>query len=385
MMMQDALEEPVRSALSDSPRRCYRGLVREEIVASWRESTLMGLRPDCLEPAYDGDGLADCVLAAEPVVERLAADLAGTDISVVLSDDRMRIVARRVPREEEVRRLDSIALAPGYIWSLKSAGTNAIGVASAEHVPAIVDGQEHFMQALTEVTAACAPVMDRRKGQLIGAVTLVCPVRSASPLLLPVVRHAAREIEQRLRDGSSTRQRFLDDQFMRARRRTRGPLALVGTDTLLMNAAAARVLTVSDQPRLWAEARASLRAGRRTTTPLSANDGSRLVANVEPVREGGVVAGVLLHFRRPDAAPRPPVAQRPSIGWGSLTETELCLAELIADGLTNKEAAARLFVSHHTIDSHLRHIFSKLDINSRVELARVFAARVASSPDHAVA
>jgi DNA-binding CsgD family transcriptional regulator len=47
----------------------------------------------------------------------------------------------------------------------------------------------------------------------------------------------------------------------------------------------------------------------------------------------------------------------------------------VAEGLTNKEAAKRLFLSHHTIDSHLRHIFTKLDIKSRVELARLVTAR----------
>jgi DNA-binding CsgD family transcriptional regulator len=38
---------------------------------------------------------------------------------------------------------------------------------------------------------------------------------------------------------------------------------------------------------------------------------------------------------------------------------------------TNREVAERLFVSPHTVNSHLRHVFSKLGITSRVELARV--------------
>jgi DNA-binding CsgD family transcriptional regulator len=39
--------------------------------------------------------------------------------------------------------------------------------------------------------------------------------------------------------------------------------------------------------------------------------------------------------------------------------------------LTNREAAEHLFVSHHTISGHLRRVFEKLDVNSRVELSRV--------------
>jgi len=58
-------------------------------------------------------------------------------------------------------------------------------------------------------------------------------------------------------------------------------------------------------------------------------------------------------------------------GWAALTTSELAVARLVAEGLTNREVAERLFVSPHTVSSHLRHVFSKLGITSRVELARV--------------
>jgi DNA-binding CsgD family transcriptional regulator len=58
-------------------------------------------------------------------------------------------------------------------------------------------------------------------------------------------------------------------------------------------------------------------------------------------------------------------------GWAAMTTSELTVARLVADGLTNREVADRLFVSPHTVNSHLRHIFGKLGINSRVELARL--------------
>jgi DNA-binding CsgD family transcriptional regulator len=54
-----------------------------------------------------------------------------------------------------------------------------------------------------------------------------------------------------------------------------------------------------------------------------------------------------------------------------LTTSEVAVARLVADGLTNREVAERLFVSPHTVNSHLRHVFTKLRINSRVELARL--------------
>jgi DNA-binding NarL/FixJ family response regulator len=53
-----------------------------------------------------------------------------------------------------------------------------------------------------------------------------------------------------------------------------------------------------------------------------------------------------------------------------LRESELGIAQLVAEGLTNREVASRLFVSAHTVDFHLRQIYRKLGISSRVELTR---------------
>ena len=58
-------------------------------------------------------------------------------------------------------------------------------------------------------------------------------------------------------------------------------------------------------------------------------------------------------------------------GWEALTASELAVVRLVTEGLTNREVAERLFVSPHTVNSHLRHVFTKLRINSRVELARL--------------
>jgi DNA-binding CsgD family transcriptional regulator len=66
---------------------------------------------------------------------------------------------------------------------------------------------------------------------------------------------------------------------------------------------------------------------------------------------------------------------RPLGGWASLTDTERRVAHVVATGLTNVEAARRLYLSRHTIDYHLRQIFRKLAIRSRVELATIVAGR----------
>lgn len=55
--------------------------------------------------------------------------------------------------------------------------------------------------------------------------------------------------------------------------------------------------------------------------------------------------------------------------WESLTPAEQRVARAVAGGLTNSEVAAELFLSRHTVEAHLKHIFTKLGIRSRVALA----------------
>ena len=71
--------------------------------------------------------------------------------------------------------------------------------------------------------------------------------------------------------------------------------------------------------------------------------------------------------------PRPPVAAR--AGLGSLTPTELTVAQAVAEGLSNPQIATRMFISRRTVTTHLTSIFHKLGISSRTELAARAARR----------
>jgi DNA-binding CsgD family transcriptional regulator len=75
--------------------------------------------------------------------------------------------------------------------------------------------------------------------------------------------------------------------------------------------------------------------------------------------------------------------KRPTSGWASLTPAERDVVRLLAEGLSNNEIADRLFVSRRTVQTHLTHVYTKLAISSRVQLAREAAVHGSSTtPAH---
>ncbi len=62
--------------------------------------------------------------------------------------------------------------------------------------------------------------------------------------------------------------------------------------------------------------------------------------------------------------------KRPTSGWASLTPTERDVVRLVSDGLANNDIATRLFVSPRTVQTHLTHVYTKLGLTSRVQLAQ---------------
>jgi DNA-binding CsgD family transcriptional regulator len=99
-----------------------------------------------------------------------------------------------------------------------------------------------------------------------------------------------------------------------------------------------------------------------------------IYADAGAARDAARVRGLLRRrgVRRSATAP----ARSPH--WPELTDSEAAVVRLVADGATNREVAEQLYLSPHTVNAHLRHVFTKLGIRSRVELARLSAERDAT-------
>jgi len=117
-------------------------------------------------------------------------------------------------------------------------------------------------------------------------------------------------------------------------------------------------------------------AGRLDEVELLADEALSLYAGLRAEREIARTEGRLraVGVRRARRGSR----ARASSGWGSLTPSELRVAELAAQGLSNREIAERLVLSRHTVVTHVSNVLGKLKLRSRLELA---AARAAHRQD----
>ena len=360
---------------------------RDEIVASWERSARAGLQPERFDVPYDGDvdDRGRLCWAAGPVLDQVADDLDGTGIGLLLTDQRARVLARRTADHDTAGLLDRVQLTPGYGYREEQVGTNAIGTAIAGRGPALVVGQEHFADALTRLACAAVTVADPATGRIIGVVDITCAADDASPLMLPLVKRAAWEIGQRLLDDSSAEERMLQEHFLRARRTSKGPVLALSRRTMLVNGAATGIVEPADRELLWDSALRSLASEQQPPFPVPLANGRQIAIRCEPILDGIRLVGVLVRPRTATARahggpPRRNTATTPGYGWSSLTDTEVAVAEQVAQGLTNREAAAHLYLSPHTIDYHLRRVFQKLDVRSRVELTQALFRRQAELP-----
>lgn len=162
-----------------------------------------------------------------------------------------------------------------------------------------------------------------------------------------------------------------------------------GFSTLAASAAHARGILRGDRvplshasashPGPWGRASAAEDLGVLLARPAGGSGNDAAIGALDRALEGYQQVGALRDAARIRARLRRlgvrrrhwTQTERPVSGWSSLTDTERNVAALAAQGLTNPQVATQMFVSPHTVKFHLRQVFRKLGIGSRVELARL--------------
>jgi len=158
--------------------------------------------------------------------------------------------------------------------------------------------------------------------------------------------------------------------FLYLRVHCRGALIALSDRLMVTNHVASEVLQPGDLPRLWALAEHALNESRPRSALIPLSNGTSVVARCRPIITARTPVGALVQFSLPARSLGGP-ASGPVPGWSELTDAEQALAALVARGFTNREVGKRMFVSHYTVDAHLRNVFRKLGISSRAELARL--------------
>ena len=259
-------------------------------------------------------------------------------------------------------------------------------MAAAGHIASRPAPTPHFQAryARAETTMAEAQISEARHGPAaaIGLIRQACANLSAHRgLLLGDPAAAAWVVRSALAAG--------DDELAARAARTAEALAGDNPGHPAVTAAAAHSLglTGQDPARLaqaigqytdpWAKASAAEDLG---VLHARQSDRDRAVYRLTQAIRGYQLTGAATdmarvrgrlrelgvrhrHWTRP--------ADRPVTGWLSLTDTERTATEHVAQGLNNRQVADRMYISVHTVAFHMRQIFRKLNIGSRLELARI--------------
>ena len=185
--------------------------------AAWRRARFFGVPHDLKEPAQPVPPPESALLtAARPVLERLAPALPSGQSSLVLTDERLRVLwsGGSTPGEEKCRDL-----------SEREVGHNSAALALRTRRRAEVHGPEHFLDLWQDVSAVSVPVLAPENGQVLGTVTVasgLCTGCTPHPGAA-LAEATAAAVEAELLTRSRTAERVLLDAYQRAAARPGQP------------------------------------------------------------------------------------------------------------------------------------------------------------------
>jgi sigma-54 dependent transcriptional regulator, acetoin dehydrogenase operon transcriptional activator AcoR len=291
--------------------------VRDPILTSWRRSQFWGVSVELRELPRQAEIDTDSRLAhaAQPVLDRLQAVLADMAVSVILTDAHANVLDRRAGNPSLNQELDAVWLVPGFSYAEQFVGTNAIGTALEEKRAAHVFGSEHFSGRLQTLSCAGAPIRNPLTGRTEGVVDVTTWHSEASPVMTALVQQAATEIEQRLADQASERERALLEKFLAVTSRTNTAVLTVSNDLVIANTTASQLLDAQDHVLVRDKAIELLGSQRQNTTEVFLSRGQTARLRSRPVLTSAGMAGAIVELSirdKPARSPMPGGIGRPS-------------------------------------------------------------------------
>lgn len=258
--------------------------VPDEVLAAWKRARFFGVRPDVRESAPAvSPSESPLLTAARPVLERIAPTLDSRRTTLVLTDDRPRVLWATGATPDH----------PHHDLSEQAVGHNSAALALHTRRRAEVHGPEHFLDLWQDVSGVSVPVREPETGRLLGTVTVACgPCVECGPHPgAPVAEAAVIAVEAELLSRSRAAERVLLDAYLRAAgQQGRAVVALDGRNRFVSEAAG-QLLSPEELEALERRVVALVREGTQTRTRLS--DGPGSAATITLVAHLGSVIGAV--------------------------------------------------------------------------------------------
>lgn len=286
-------------------------LIAKEIEQSWRRSVSSHIDPEA-GPQILGEIDPDSAIlrAAGTVLDNWQTNLADSRLTLFLADEAGRIVSRRVVDSQDQRTMDRASAVEGFDFSERALGTNGLGTPIEARDVVFVRGAEHYNDALAELACAGAPVKHPITGRIVGSLAVASHVDGASPLMVAMARHAAREIAEALENMADSRDLELARTYRRFRA-SRRPVLVMNSGTVMTDLPALARIDAKFYAVLWEKLRRHSwdQSELRIEVPMLGTD-----VTVRRFGRAGQDAIFALEFLEPAPSDQPTVTLDPEDG-----------------------------------------------------------------------
>lgn len=275
--------------------------IRPEILHSWRRSILSGAHMGLPELPFVGgnDEESALCIAADPVLSRLADRLSGLGAGVLLADRNAVILRRWVSDKHILPLLDTLRSDSGFTGAEELVGTNGIGTVAETGRPIQIIGHEHLSESMVGFACVGVPVHHPISHRLEGIITMSCRAEAGSALLTPLMVSAAADVEHRMLERASHRERLVLDAYLAAARGGVGRVAGVGHDIFIAGPRVTQLLGGMHQAVLWEIVREALGVKSEARAELDVGEGRFLPLTCQPIQGDGKVIGAVVVFGQP--------------------------------------------------------------------------------------
>ncbi|MCM3920521.1 hypothetical protein ND748_02330 [Frankia sp. AiPs1] len=234
---------------------------------------------------------------ADSVLASRRDDLEQSESCLSLTNAEGVILRQWLGSRALAARLEHLDITPGFVVDESIIGTSS-GTSLLSRRPTLVRGPEHFAAQFSALTSAGTVITHPVSRRVVGSLNLTCRFADTSRLALAWIRELAADVEAALLHRSSRAERTLIERFMRENRDTGHPVLAVSAETIVTNAAAARLLGGVDQAGIWEQAARVLTADHSTVDALTVTDGRRLRACYLPIHDDDRIVGVIVRLIR---------------------------------------------------------------------------------------